>query len=66
VYPFEHWHTDAADNTVSQTATFKLPGSTLPCYGFTLNSYSRAINPAGGASSNPQAKDWYVDTQWWN
>jgi hypothetical protein len=67
VYPYEHWHTDAIDNSVAQTATFTLPGSALPgCYGFSLNGYSRAINPAGGDPSNPQASDWYVDTQWLN
>lgn len=65
--PYMHWHTDAADNFVSQTATFTLPSSALPgCYGFSLNGYSRAINPAGGDPSNPQANDWYVDTQWLN
>jgi hypothetical protein len=67
--PYMHWHTSAADNFVSQSATFTLPGSALPgCYGFSLNGYSRAFNPAGGDPADPQAHDWYIDAQWliWN
>jgi hypothetical protein len=60
--PYNHWHTEAADNFVSRAAIFYLPSSALEgCYGFTLNSYSRAFNPSGGDASNPQANDWYVD-----
>ena len=69
VVPYMHWHTNAGDNFVSQTATFTLPGSALAgCYGFSLNGYSRAFNPAGGDPADPQAKDWYYDAQWliWN
>jgi hypothetical protein len=67
VLPYEHWHTSAADNFVSATATFVLPGSALPgCYGFAVNGYSRAFNPAGGDPSDPQAKDWYYDATWLN
>lgn len=65
--PYQHWHTSAADNFVSQAATFVLPGSALPgCYGFTVNGYSRAFNPAGGDPSDPQAHDWYIDASWLN
>ncbi|GGF23695.1 hypothetical protein GCM10011611_32240 [Aliidongia dinghuensis] len=65
--PYMHWHTSSADNFVSQTATFTLPGSALPgCYGFSLNGYSRAFNPAGGDPSDPQAHDWYIDAAWLN
>ena len=67
--PYMHWHTGPGDNFVSQTATFTLPGSALPgCYGFSLNGYSRAFNPAGGDPADPQAHDWFIDAQWliWN
>ena len=67
--PYNHWYADASDNFVSRAAIFYLPANALPgCYGFTLNSYSRAFNPSGGDSSNPQANDWYVDmdTLNWN
>jgi len=61
---YQHWHTSPTDNSVTQTAHFVLPGSALAgCYGFTINAYSRAFNPAGGDGSNPQGNDWYVDTQ---
>ncbi len=61
--PQAHWHTNNHDNSVSQTAEFTLAGSALQgAYGFTLYSYSRAFNPAGGDGSDPQANDWYVDT----
>ena len=60
--PYMHWHTNASDNFLSQTATFVLPGTALAgCYGFSVNGYSRAFNPSGGDSSDPQAHDWYVD-----
>lgn len=65
--PYMHWHTNFADNFVSGTATFTLPGSALPgCYGFGVNGYSRAFNPAGGDPANPQATDWYYDAAWLN
>ena len=65
--PYAHWHTNALDNLVSRAAIFFLPGSALPgCYGFTLDSYSRAFNPAGGDPSDPQAHDWYIDASWLN
>ncbi len=67
--PYMHWHTNASDNFVSQTATFVLPGTALAgCYGFSVNGYSRAFNPAGGDPSDPQASDWYYDATWliWN
>ena len=61
---YQHWHTSPTDNSVSRTAHFVLPGSALAgCYGFSVNAYSRAFNPAGGDGSNPQGNDWYVDTQ---
>jgi len=64
---YQHWYTNPLDNTVSQTAHYVLPGSALAgCYGFSVNGYSRAFNPSGGDPSNPQANDWYVDTQWLN
>ena len=60
--PYAHWHTSPTDNTVHRAAIFYLPAGALSgCYGFTLNAYSRAFNPSGGDSSNPQAHDWYVD-----
>jgi hypothetical protein len=63
--PYGHWHTGPADNFVSQTATFTLPAGADPgCYGFSVNGYSRAFNPAGGDPSDPQANDWFVDTAW--
>ena len=63
--PYMHWHTSAADNFVSQSATFVLPASALPgCYGFSVNGYSRAFNPAGGDPSDPQAHDWFMDATW--
>jgi hypothetical protein len=65
--PYSHWYADASDNFVSRAAIFELPASALEgCYGFTLNSYSRAFNPSGGDPSNPQAYDWYVNTVWLN
>lgn len=67
--PYMHWYTGPTDNFVSQTATFTLAGSALAgCYGFSLDGYSRAFNPAGGDPSDPEAHDWYVDAQWliWN
>ncbi len=65
--PYMHWHTNAADNFVSQTATFVLPGTALAgCYGFGVNGYSRAFNPAGGDPSDPQAHDWFYDATWLN
>lgn len=67
--PYMHWHENAGDNFVSQTATFTLPGSALSgCYGFSVNGYSRAFNPAGGDPHDPQAHDWYYDASWliWN
>jgi hypothetical protein len=65
--PYMHWHTNFADNFVSQTATFTLPGSALAgCYGFGVNGYSRAFNPAGGDPADPQAHDWYYDAAWLN
>ncbi len=61
VLPYMHWHTNSGDNFVSQTAYFTLPGSALPgCYGFGVNGYSRAFNPAGGDPADPQAHDWYI------
>jgi hypothetical protein len=61
--PYMHWHVNASDNFVSQTATFVLPGTALAgCYGFSVNGYSRAFNPSGGDASDPQAHDWFVDT----
>ncbi len=62
--PYQHHYESAADSIAPQTAIFTLPGSALAgCYGFTVYSYSRSFNPAGGDPSNPQANDWYVDTQ---
>ena len=67
VVPYMHWHEDAADNFVSQTAYFSLPASDLPgCYGFGVNGFSRAFNPAGGDPGDPQAHDWYYDAAWLN
>ena len=67
VDPYKHWHQNQFDNTVSRAAIFLLPGTALPgCYGFTLNAYSRAFNPAGGDPSDPQAHDWYYDASWLN
>jgi hypothetical protein len=61
--PYLHHYENAADSIAPQTAIFTLPGSALAgCYGFTVTSYSRSFNPAGGDASNPQANDWYVDT----
>ena len=45
------------------------PGTALSgCYGFSVNGYSRAFNPAGGDPSDPQAHDWFYDATWliWN
>lgn len=65
VLPYAHWHVNENDNFVSATATFTLPGSALPgCYGFGVNGYSRAFNPAGGDPGDGQAKDWFYDAQW--
>ncbi len=67
--PYMHWHENASDNFVSQTANFVLPGTAQSgCYGFSVNGYSRAFNPAGGDPSDPQARDWYYDAGWliWN
>jgi hypothetical protein len=62
--PANHWYTDATDNTVHRSAVFFLPGSApAGAYGFSLAATTRAFNPAGGDGSNPQAHDWYVDTQ---
>jgi hypothetical protein len=60
--PYQHWHVNAADNTVGRAAIFRLPHDALQgCYGFTVNSYSRSFNPAGGDASNGEAHNWYVD-----
>ena len=65
--PYNHWHTDPLDDTVSRAAIFFLPHDALEgCYGFSVNSYSRAFNPAGGDPSDPQAHDWYYDATWLN
>jgi len=69
VLPYQHWHTSFSDNFVSASALFTLPGSALAgCYGFGVNGYSRAFNPAGGDPGDPQAHDWYYDAAWliWN
>ena len=65
--PYNHWHTDLSDNFVSRAAVFFLPHDALQgCYGFSVNSYSRAFNPAGGDPADPQAHDWYYDAVWLN
>ena len=62
--PCSHWYTDPGDQTVHRAAVFSLPGSAAAgAYGFGLSATTRAFNPAGGDGSNPQASDWYVDTQ---
>ena len=67
VDPYEHWHINPNDNTITRAAIFFLSGGTLPgCYGFTVNAYSRAFNPAGGDPSDPQAHDWFIDASWLN
>lgn len=67
VLPYEYWHTNFSDNSVAQTAFFTLLGSAQAgCYGFSLNGYSRAFNPAGGDPADPQAHDWYYDAVWLN
>ncbi len=49
INPYEHWHTDAADNSVSRRAIFKLAGSARQgAYSFNLAVIGRAFNPAGG------------------
>jgi hypothetical protein len=61
--PYDHWHRDQFNNTVTRTAIFSLPGvAPEGAYGFNLSAYSRAFNPAGGDASDPLAHDWFVDT----
>jgi hypothetical protein len=56
----EHWHTGPLDNSVTNTATFRLPGE-LPqgAYNFTLDVASRAFNPAGADGGH--LLDWNYD-----
>ncbi|MFE4106303.1 hypothetical protein [Almyronema epifaneia] len=45
----QHWHSDPADNSVTNVATFSLPGNAAQgAYSFSLFASSRAFNPAGG------------------
>ncbi|MBI2853075.1 MAG: hypothetical protein HYX84_08290 [Chloroflexi bacterium] len=58
--PYEHWHTDAADNSVAASAVFALPGAAPQgAYHFSLNVHSRAFNPSGGDGG--QLADWNYD-----
>jgi hypothetical protein len=62
--PCSHWYTGPLDQTIHRAAVFTLSGGDpAGAYGFSLAATSRAFNPAGGDGSNPQANDWYVDTQ---
>ncbi len=56
----QHWHTNPADNSVANTATFALPGA-MPqgAYSFNLFAASRAFNPSGGDSGH--LVDWEYD-----
>jgi hypothetical protein len=56
----QHWHTNAGDNSLSDTATFALPGTMgQGAYSFSLYAASRAFNPAGG--DNGHLLDWNYD-----
>jgi len=58
--PYEHWHTDAADNSVSASAVFSLPGvAPQGAYHFSLYVHSRSFNPSGGDGG--QLSDWNYD-----
>ncbi|MBI4203180.1 MAG: hypothetical protein HY532_08730 [Chloroflexi bacterium] len=58
--PYEHWHMNTFDNSLSRTAVFSLAGSALPgCYTFALAVHSRAFNPSGGDGG--QLSDWEYD-----
>jgi len=53
----QHWHTTPADNSVTNTATFALPGAlNQGAYSFSLFVASRAFNPSGGDGG--QLSDW--------
>lgn len=56
----QHWHTDAGDNSVSNTVVFRLLGSNPQgAYSFHIHAASRAFNPAG--SDGGFAADWNYD-----
>jgi hypothetical protein len=56
----QHWHTNAADNTVINTAVFALPGGfDQGAYSFNLFAAGRAFNPAGGDGGF--GADWNYD-----
>lgn len=56
----QHWHQNAGDNAVINTARFRLPGAALPgAYSFGIHASSRAFNPSGGDSGH--ISDWDYD-----
>jgi hypothetical protein len=56
----QHWHINALDNTVVNTAVFALPGAfSQGAYSFSLFASSRAFNPAGGDGGFEA--DWQYD-----
>lgn len=58
----QHWHTNPADNSVSNSAVFGLAGGSTPmpqgAYNFSLYASSRAFNPSDPAG---QLADWNYD-----
>jgi hypothetical protein len=60
----QHWHTNFFDNTVSRTTLYSLPGSAEQgAYSFSVDSWSRAFNPAGdggGPATNWLANYSYI------
>jgi hypothetical protein len=56
----QHWHDSAGDNSVAQSAIFRLSGAALQgAYSFSLDVASRAFNPSGGDGGH--LADWNYD-----
>lgn len=65
--PYEHWHTEPADNAVARRAVFSLepaPAAPQGAYSFNLDVRSRAFNPAGGDGGFEA--DWYYNIVYHN
>ncbi|MBC7926313.1 MAG: hypothetical protein H7039_11710 [Bryobacteraceae bacterium] len=57
----EYWHPAISSNSVSESATYRLPGTAAPgAYSFTASAESRAFNPAG--SDAGPGSDWNYET----
>ncbi len=61
----QHWHENFGDNSVSNITLYTLPGSAAQgSYGFSIDAWSRAFNPAGdggGPATNWLANYSYIE-----